>query len=490
MPGDYTISTPQYHYARLVPSRSLSQYGIVPVRTTNALARGLSEKSMTDYDLKPVKDPLAIGGGVILASLATLGAVGKTLGVGHMVGFAAWLGSLVLGPRFVNWMVKLKTGVNLNQDYVNTYDERYKLYRDPQYLPLHLLPDEEINRIGDRLGLPYTVDRRRQVEEKIKQISIQTRTWWLLTAGIVVPVAASGMNDVTRDFFYGLISKLKSTYHTQFGLNRTESAPAMMRHLEAYIDECIGKDNHSRLTRWWDKFDHQVVRQLGLEKVFKPHDVVKMPDDKLAAELIRHFSELSQVPEKRQAMDEVLQFLVKQRRALDSMEHEVLNTIGQHQGALEAVDKRRVEKLIGGLSRRKNNAVSTVMHYEVLLKGIKRGEISKKEIRWLMEKPVVGEVQRLIEQGMMEEAKTLAGNPNLFNEIRRLLYDKSHDRAAELMGESPRKHLLHAMKSYFNKRLWRTRILGMLGGGVAIATLLFTALIVGRTFETRRGYEP
>lgn len=490
MPGNAPFNTPQYHYARLVPERSLSQYGIVPLQTARALARGISEKSVTDYELKPIKDPLALGGGVILATLATLGSVGKTLGIGHMVGLAAWVGSLLLGPRLINWLVDLKTGVNLNQEYINTYDERYNLYRDPQYLPLHLLPDDEINRIGDRLELPYTVDRRRQVEEKIKQIAIQTQTWWLLVAGIAVPVAASGINEATRDFFYGILGKLKSFYHVQFGLKRGGSTSRLMRHLEAYIDECFGPENHSRLKRWQDGFEHRIVEQLGLGKQFKTLDVIKMPDDKLAAELIRHFSELSRVPEKRQAMDDVLQSLARERRKLDSMEHKVLNTIAQYQGALESMDKTGLEKLMGQLSRRKTHAVSTLLHYETLFKAIKRGDVSRKAIRWMMEKPVAGEVQRLIGRGMMEEAKVLCGDSNLFNEIRRLLYDRSQERVAELLGQSPREHLLQSMRNVFSSRRWRNKIIGTLGGGVALATLCFTTLLTGQTFETRRSYEP
>ncbi len=486
-------NTPQYQYARLAPSQRLSEHAKSPFNTMKNLMHGVNQKKITDYELSYAKNPLAVGGGLILATLATLGGVKKTLGVGHLAGFAAWMAALVYGPKVANSIVQLKTGINLNQEYINTYNERYGLFKDPQYMPLHLLPEEELNRIGDRLNIPYGVDRKRLIEDKIRQISVQTGTWWNLVAGAAVPVVALGFTNTAFGSLMGVISSIKALYHEKIGLFRTSSPEQVSRHLDAYIEEKLGDGANSWISRWKKNLENKVVSSLELNKLFKIQDVINMPEEKMVVQLVEHLSKLSDVPEKRQTLDSILYHLERERQAIEGLEHDILDTLQRCKETLRGLENGEAElryfeqgkgeraRIL--LSREQGNALSGIQHYEMLFKNLQKKPLNSSEIRTLLEKPGGGEFNHLMRLGQIDEAKKLTGSTQFFREIRLLLHNKNTGRSSELLGDSPRTHLLRSIKNVSSKKIWRQRMIAYTGGGILLATILFDMLFVGLPFK-------
>ncbi len=483
----------QYQYARLSPQRSVSDYAKEPVTSMASLVRGMNQKKITDYELSSMKEGLAVGGGLILATLATVSGVKKTMGIGQIAGFLAWVATLVYGPQVANSMVKLKTGINLNQDYTNTYGERYRLFKDPQYMPLHLLPEETLNGVGDRLNIPYGVDRERLIEDKIRQISVQTQTWWNLIAGATAPIVALGVTNAAFGSLMGGMSSLKSLYHEKIGFFWADSPSQATRHLDALIEEKLGQDVNSWMTRWEKRFEHKVVSSLSLDSLLKATDVVKMPEEKLMTQLIEHFVQLSEIPEKRQTLDSILNSLEVERQAVEEFERGILQALAQFRKALKGMENGKVEvdnfnkgrgqQILKELYQKKEKALSGIQHYEVMFKKMQRESLKKKEIRAFFEKPVIGEVNRLIRLGSIEEARILSGeNAKLFGRMRHLLQDKNLGEASEFLGDSPRTHLLRSMKNFSSEKIWRHRMFACIGGGVILATFLFDMLFLGRSF--------
>ena len=168
----YLSTQTDYQYARIAPPKTFSNYLQTPFQASQAVVKGLNQKQVSEYELAPIKEPLSTGGGSILASLATQGGFTPIKGIGQLAGLAVWMGSHILGSKVTNGLVQLKTGLDLGQDYINSSGERQKIFANPEAIPLHLLPEVTINQIGDRLNIPYGNNRTRQIEDKIKQISI------------------------------------------------------------------------------------------------------------------------------------------------------------------------------------------------------------------------------------------------------------------------------------------------------------------------------
>ncbi len=489
------LNRPQYQYARLVSKQTFSDYIKMPFKSTYSLVtQGVNKKTITDYELSTVKNPLALGGGLIIATLATLGRERKAMGIRHGVGLAAWVAALIYGPKVINAIVQLKSGINLNKDYVDTYGNRYGLFDDPRYLPLQLLSEEELNNIGDRLNIPYGVDRKRQIEDKVRQISVQAQTWWNLIVGAAVPITAMGVVNSASTPIMGFVSSIKAFYHNKAGSFLNPMPSEMLHHLDGYVEEKLGRGANSWSLRWRSNFEHKLVTTLGLDKLFKPKEVLKASDEKLMGRLVDYFSKLSDVPENRQTLDNVLNLLGKERRAIDGLENDILQALSQYKKLIKkSLEKseddihnfgqNRVKRILMDLYRRKGNALSEILHYETLFEQLQQRHLSVNEVRYLTEKPVIGEVERLIKLGRIEDARKLTvEDPELFSKVYQLLKNKSQRGASELLGDSPRSHLLHSMRNVAAKKIWRRRMIGYIGGGMAIATFLFESFILGRDF--------
>ena len=131
-----------------------------------------------DHELGRLNDVgLKIGGLAIATYLFTKKQTPMTKGM-EFVGLASFLASMAIWPKLaIQLPAKLIHGVNVQQQYEDSFGRKKSFYQDPQFIPWDLYKDEEIQKIGDRLGVDKDIPNRRDfIQEKMKKLAIQNNT--------------------------------------------------------------------------------------------------------------------------------------------------------------------------------------------------------------------------------------------------------------------------------------------------------------------------
>lgn len=113
----------------------------------------------------------------------------------EFIGLGTFFGAMDLWPKlFIQLPAKLIHGVNVGQEYEDSFGRKKDFYQDHQFIPWDLYSEKEINSIGDRLGVPKNIPNRREfIQEKMRKIALQNNTLWMLTAGFATPLMSALM---------------------------------------------------------------------------------------------------------------------------------------------------------------------------------------------------------------------------------------------------------------------------------------------------------
>ncbi len=146
-----------------------------------------------DHELGKLNDVgLKIGGLGIAGYLFTKRPTSMTKGM-EFVGLGSFLASMAIWPKLaIQLPAYLIHGVNVQKEYEDSFGRKKPFYQDPQFIPWDLYTEEEIYKIGDRLGVDKNIQNRRElIQEKMKKIAVQNNTLWMLTAGFATPVMSA-----------------------------------------------------------------------------------------------------------------------------------------------------------------------------------------------------------------------------------------------------------------------------------------------------------
>ncbi|MBD5403068.1 hypothetical protein HDR58_09810, partial [bacterium] len=103
----------------------------------------------------------------------------------EFVGLGSFFAAMNIWPKLALQLpAYLIHGFNIRQQYEDNYGRKKMLYQDHQFIPWDLYSDAEINKIGNRLGVPKDIPNRREfIQEKMRKIALQNNTMWMLTSG-------------------------------------------------------------------------------------------------------------------------------------------------------------------------------------------------------------------------------------------------------------------------------------------------------------------
>lgn len=164
-----------------------------------------------DHQLGKLNDMgLMIGGLSLAGFLATLKQTPKTKAM-EFIGLTSFLASMSIWPKIaIQWPAQLIHGVNVFQPYEDSFGRKKQMYQDPQFIPWDLYSDKEINKIGDRLGVPRDIENRRDfIQEKIRKIAVQNNTLWMLTAGFATPVMSALICNAAEPYVEKVLNNYK-----------------------------------------------------------------------------------------------------------------------------------------------------------------------------------------------------------------------------------------------------------------------------------------
>ena len=118
----------------------------------------------------------------------------------EFIGLVSFFASMLLWKKLaIQLPARIINGVNIDRQYEDSFGRRKPFYLDPQFLPWDLYSDKQINKIGDRMGVPRNIQNRRDfIQEKMKKIAVQNNTLWMLTAGFATPVMSSLICDAVK----------------------------------------------------------------------------------------------------------------------------------------------------------------------------------------------------------------------------------------------------------------------------------------------------
>lgn len=167
-------------------------------------------------------------------------------------------------------MVQAKYGLNLDQEYVDSYGRRQKLFNDPGFICWDLIPDKKLYHIGDRMGVPKNiVNRKEAIQEKITQVVVQSKTWMMVSVGVTTPVLASLLADSLKKPVNSLISffhqkgmnNLDANIKKALDAGNTEKAKQLMQKV---VQRTFGETDASAISRLWKSAPEVLVKETGI----------------------------------------------------------------------------------------------------------------------------------------------------------------------------------------------------------------------------------
>lgn len=286
-----------------------------------------------DHQLGKLNDlGMKLGGLAIASYLYAKRPTPLTKGM-EFVGLASFFASMALWPKLaIQLPAKIIHGVNVMPQYEDSFGRKKPFYQDPQFIPWDLYSDKEIDKIGDRLGVPRDIPNRRDfIQDRMRKLALQNNTLWMLTAGFATPVMSALICNRVEPYLlkWQDSRRLKKV---EAMLNRfpkeTSKAKSDIIHntlddlIELHKDEAINEDLLNKITKTvgygFDPATSEVLKKdlrtllvsdnprytinktnipLISQSMMKAVDGLKVDGDKIAAiipdedSLIRYFDE-------------------------------------------------------------------------------------------------------------------------------------------------------------------------------------------------------
>ena len=112
------------------------------------------------------------------------------------VGLGTFLTAMSIYPKIaINTPAKLLHGYDIDKQFIDDQGRKKSVMQDSNYVPYDMylgeLPEEDIELIGDKMGIPRDIKNRDSVtKEQMRKIATQSNTLWMLTAGVTPALTA------------------------------------------------------------------------------------------------------------------------------------------------------------------------------------------------------------------------------------------------------------------------------------------------------------
>ena len=146
-----------------------------------------------DHELGRINDLAMKLGSLGLASYLFVKNPLKLSKAMEFVGFGTFFASMSLWPKLaIQAPIKARTGVDIHQKYVDSQGRKKMVFQDPQYVLTDLYSKEDLNKMGDKLGVSQDIpDRDNFIKQRAQKTALQGNTLWMMTAGAASPVMSA-----------------------------------------------------------------------------------------------------------------------------------------------------------------------------------------------------------------------------------------------------------------------------------------------------------
>jgi hypothetical protein len=393
-----------------------------------------------DDHLGPLDAEMKLGGGAIIAGLSAKLRSGRWLALPEALGLTSWFGSMALTPFMLHKLIQAKTGVDLGQTYITPEHRRTRVFRDADYMPLHLIPDKDIHHIARHLGIPTDHPHYRELtEDKIREVARQGQTSWMLLAGPATPLLTAWICSTTQ-------------HPLAAGLTRVQSGGLQLAHNALRMVNPQAADR--MLMQWLKHFSGPVIDQWMTQWTDRlPHSwrlPAKGAENATQYELVKQLKTLNA-----EAQEQVTHKLMEDQLGLDRL-HQLLTTKStQHRGSAE------VQAMVRQAEKKLAYARHSVQRQLGLLKQIKTGDTAHVS-RW-MDAQRLNRLEHIIRQGQMNWLTEVL-DPKQARQAATLLTKKDMAGLENLVGAPAGTVLRSAWQQMARQTGWRNRYLVGLGG--------------------------
>ncbi|MFN8615035.1 MAG: hypothetical protein U0003_03890 [Vampirovibrionales bacterium] len=495
---------------------------------------------VNSHQLGQAEGTLKMLGGATIALLTILAQPFPAVGATELLGFVGFFGTMAATPRAIRWLVEKKTGLNQNWNYISTQGDRRWLFEDVGYLPTHLIPDEDIERVGNKLGIPHnTPNRRSIIEDRIKQITAQSQTLWMLLAGPLTPLIASGLaHTLASTPISGIDQPAKRLTNYILQLWHQLALKLYPQKSQALgtrlLDTIVGSSPITPLSRWWPKaqqglathsgFTQFVAQRLKEEKrSLSSISHVQWSEwlERFIAESLdaaaknnsseKHFNKLVQhlTPLRNQVEAEWpgrIDQLINKALGGNQLHNEInqlrlslQESSASNTSSLEALLKEKetllaIRQQLATEARSKLNNASGFLQQIERAKRTLLGDVALKKRSQVLSPHIIREILWGNHAGNLTEALATGDHTTLQRLLGglddKMLYKwlghlgrKEFQQAQWTIGPTLGSQFILGAQQALKVSYWRNRVFGWLGGGLALGTALYYQFILGRSFK-------
>ncbi len=186
---------PMRDKGRLLPSRVFGS----PIEYAKDLKKDIvsigkaAKGKANDHELGRINDLAMKMGSLALASYLFVKNPLKLSKAMEFVGFGTFFASMSLWPKLaIQAPLKARTGVDIHQKYIDSQGRKKMLFQDPQYVLTDLYSREDLDKIGDKLGVNKNIpDRDNFIKQRAQKTALQGNTLWMMTAGFASPLMSA-----------------------------------------------------------------------------------------------------------------------------------------------------------------------------------------------------------------------------------------------------------------------------------------------------------
>ena len=239
-----------------------------------------------DHQLGRLNDAGLKLGGIGIATMLAARTSNPVARIMEYAGLGAFLAAMSLYPKVaIQAPTRAMQGFDTGIEYIDDQGRKKSMFQDPNYIPFDMYrgerTSEDLDVIGDRLGIPRDIENRHDViKEQMRKIGIQTNTLWMLTAGLATPVITAltccGLEKVIAPVVENVRN---SRYDSKIAkaLSTTESMPVEIDKIKA---NKLSEDVEKILSQFKDK-------ELPKEELEKVINLMTENLDEKASEGIR-----------------------------------------------------------------------------------------------------------------------------------------------------------------------------------------------------------